>query len=34
MDWGLIWNQVLEAGALLVGEEVRITIDVQGIVEG
>jgi polyisoprenoid-binding protein YceI len=28
-DWGLNWNQVLEAGALLVGEEVRFTIDVQ-----
>ncbi len=30
-DWGLSWNQVLEAGALLVGEEVRFTIDVQAI---
>ena len=28
-DWGLTWNQVLEAGALLVAEEVRITLDVQ-----
>lgn len=28
-DWGLTWNQVLEAGALLVSEEVRITLDVQ-----
>ncbi len=27
--WGLSWNQVLEAGALLVSEEVRITLDVQ-----
>lgn len=29
--WGLNWNQVLEAGALLVGEEVRFTIDMQAI---
>lgn len=27
--WDLSWNQVLEAGALLVSEEVRITLDVQ-----
>lgn len=27
--WGLTWNQALEFGALLVGEEVKITIDVQ-----
>ena len=30
-DWGLTWNQVLEMGALLVGEEVRFTIDVQAV---
>lgn len=29
--WGLSWNQVLEAGSLLVGEEVRLTIDTQVI---
>lgn len=28
-DWGLTWNQVLEAGALLVSEDVRFTIAVQ-----
>jgi polyisoprenoid-binding protein YceI len=28
-DWGLSWNQVLEAGSLLVGEEVTLSIDVQ-----
>jgi len=28
-DWGLSWNQVLEAGSLLVSEEVRIELDVQ-----
>lgn len=30
-DWGLTWNQVLEAGALLVGEDVRLSIDLQAI---
>lgn len=30
-DWGLAWNRVLEAGALLVGEEVRFTLDVQAV---
>jgi polyisoprenoid-binding protein YceI len=28
-DFGLTWNQILEAGALLVGEEVRLSLDVQ-----
>ncbi len=28
-DWGLTWNQVLELGALLVGEEVQFTLDVE-----
>lgn len=28
-DWNLSWNQVLEAGALLVSEDVRIELDVQ-----
>lgn len=27
--WGLTWNQALEFGGLLVGEEVNLTIDVQ-----
>ncbi|AEB11464.1 YceI family protein [Marinithermus hydrothermalis] len=30
-DWGLTWNQVLEFGALLVGEEVRFEIDVEAV---
>lgn len=30
-DWGLTWNQILEAGALLVGEEVRFTIDAEAV---
>lgn len=28
-DWDLRWNQVLEAGALLVSEEVRFTVHLQ-----
>lgn len=28
-DWGLGWNQVLEAGGVLVGETVEIDIDLQ-----
>lgn len=28
-DWGLVWNQALEAGGLLVGENVKISIDVE-----
>ncbi len=30
-DWGLSWNRVLEAGALLVGEDVRFTLDMQAV---
>ncbi|MDT7919217.1 MAG: polyisoprenoid-binding protein, partial [Meiothermus sp.] len=29
--WGLTWNQVLEFGALLVGEEVRFEIEVEAV---
>lgn len=32
-DWGLTWNQVLELGALLVGEEVKFTIDVEAVAQ-
>ena len=28
-DFGLTWNQVLEAGGVAVGDEVKITIDVE-----
>lgn len=28
-DWGLVWNQALEAGGVLVGEDVKITINVE-----
>ena len=30
-DWGLNWNQVLEAGALLVGEEVQFNFDIEAV---
>jgi len=30
-DWGLVWNQALETGGVLVGEEVQITIDVEAV---
>lgn len=32
-DFGLTWNQALETGQLLVGEEVTITLEVEGILE-
>jgi polyisoprenoid-binding protein YceI len=31
-DWGLTWNQLLELGAVMVGEEVKFTLEVQVIV--
>jgi polyisoprenoid-binding protein YceI len=30
-DWGLGWNKALETGGVMVGEEVSITIDVEGV---
>jgi polyisoprenoid-binding protein YceI len=30
-DFGLIWNQTLETGQLLVGEEVEIILEIEGI---
>ncbi len=30
-DFGLTWNKLLEAGGLVVGEEVRIELEVEGI---
>ncbi|MGZ3420378.1 MAG: YceI family protein [Polyangiales bacterium] len=30
-DWGLKWNQALEAGGVLVGEDVRIDVDVEAV---
>jgi len=28
-DFGLNWNQVLETGGILVGDDVKLTIDVE-----
>ncbi|NDJ60323.1 MAG: YceI family protein [Chloroflexi bacterium] len=33
-DWGLTWNQVMESGGVLVGKEIKITLDVQAIRQG
>ncbi len=30
-DFGIIWNKVLETGQVLVGEEVNITLEVEGV---
>jgi polyisoprenoid-binding protein YceI len=30
-DWGLTWNQVLEAGGVLVGKQVRIEVETETI---
>lgn len=32
-DWGLVWNVALETGGVLVGDEVKIAIDVEVIKE-
>lgn len=33
-EWGLSWNQILEAGSLLVSEDVKLSIDVQVTQQG
>jgi len=30
-DFGLVWNKVLETGALVVGDEVKIALEIEGI---
>ncbi len=30
-DWGLTWNQALEAGGFLVGKDLTITLDVEAV---
>jgi len=30
-DWGLGWNQLLEAGSLLVGEDVKFTLEIEAL---
>lgn len=32
-DFGLVWNQVLEAGGLLVGEEVELELEIQAVLQ-
>jgi polyisoprenoid-binding protein YceI len=32
-DFGLAWNQVLETGGVLVGEDIEINLDIQGVRE-
>jgi polyisoprenoid-binding protein YceI len=32
-DWGLKWNQVLEAGGVLVAEKIDITLDLQAVLQ-
>lgn len=32
-DYGLTWNQALEAGGILVGNEVRVTIEMQVVLD-
>ncbi len=32
-EWGLTWNQLIEAGALMVSEEVKLSIDVQATLQ-
>ena len=33
-DWGLTWNQALETGGILVGNDVRISVEAQAVQEG
>jgi polyisoprenoid-binding protein YceI len=30
-DWGLTWNQVLEMGALLVGDEIKVALEAEAV---
>jgi len=30
-DWGLTWNVALETGGLLVGEEVKLALEVEAV---
>jgi polyisoprenoid-binding protein YceI len=33
-DFGLTWNKALESGGVLVGDEVTIDLDIEGVQEG
>jgi polyisoprenoid-binding protein YceI len=32
-DFGLNWNAALEAGGFLVGDEVKVTLQIQGVAQ-
>ena len=32
-DFGLSWNKTLDSGNLLVGEDINITLEIEGILE-
>ena len=32
-DWGLTWNQALEAGGWLVGKEIKLSIEIEAVLE-
>ena len=32
-DWGLEWNMALEAGGVLVGEKITLTIDAEAVLQ-
>jgi polyisoprenoid-binding protein YceI len=32
-DWGLTWNQALEAGGWLVGKEIKLKVDVEAVLQ-
>jgi len=33
-DFGIVWNKALDGGGIMVGEEISITIDVEGVKKG
>jgi polyisoprenoid-binding protein YceI len=32
-DFGLMWNQAIEAGGVMVGDEVKISVEIEGILQ-
>ena len=32
-DWGLTWNQALETGGVLVGKEIKISLEVESVLQ-
>ena len=32
-DYGIVWNKVLDGGGLVVGEEISITLEIEGVVK-